>query len=113
MMKIHVDHHFHYEGADSKLDQILRALGQLKALEMTMNAATQAALTNLNAKVAEETTVKQSVVTLLQGLSAQIAALKENQTDPAIIAMIDAASAIVAANTAETAASVLANTPVA
>lgn len=77
-----------------------------------MDAQTRAALDNLNLEVAREATVDASVITLLNGLSAQIAALKAGQTDPAVIAAIDAATAIVKADTDKRAAAVVATTPV-
>lgn len=77
----------------------------------SMDATTQAKLDALAAAVAKLTTIEQSVETLLNGLSAQIAELKKGVTDPAVIAAIDAASAIVADNNAKFVAAVTANTP--
>lgn len=100
-------------GVNGKLDQIITLL-QAQVAEVTkMDAKTQASLDALNAAVAEQTTIETSVETLLTGLSAQIAALKVNQTDPAVLAAIDAAAAIVAADNAKTVAAVTANTPAA
>ena len=62
-------------------------------------------LSTLQANVANESTVIDSAVVLLQGLAAQIAALAPTQ------AAIDALSADVAAKAAALAAAVVANTP--
>lgn len=66
-----------------------------------------ATLADLQAAVAAEDTVIDSAVTLLQGLSAQIAALTPNQ------AAIDALAADVAAKTQALADAITANTPAA
>lgn len=92
---------------------ILRALQSLSRKVTRMDANTQTALDNLNAAVADETTIEQSVETLLNGLSAQIAELKAGQTDPAVVAALDAASALVRGNNDKFKAAVLANTPAA
>lgn len=78
-----------------------------------MDATTQTSIDQLNAAVAAQTTVEASVETLLTGMAAQIAALKTGQTDPAVLAAIDSASAIVGANNAKASAAVAANTPAA
>jgi hypothetical protein len=78
-----------------------------------MNADIQAALDNLNTQVTAQTTVEDSIETLLTGLSAQIAALKTGVTDPAVIAAINSAAEIVANNVARAQAAVTANTPAA
>lgn len=96
---------------------ILRSLTQaVRALEaqvLTMNADLQAKFDDLEAKVTAETTVEQSAVSLLRGLSAQIAELKTGVTDPAVLARIDALSAAVAATTTDLSNAVAANTPAA
>lgn len=66
-----------------------------------------ASLADLQAAVAAEDTVVDSAIALLQGLSAQIAALKPDQ------AAIDALAADVAAKTQSLADAVAANTPAA
>lgn len=90
--------------------QLTRLEGKVDRL-MALDATTQTSLDNLNAAVAQQTTVESSVETLLTGLSAQIATLKTGQTDPAVIAAIDAAAGIVSANNAKAQAAVVANTP--
>lgn len=98
------DHHF--KAADLKLERILRLLLELN----TMNVATQASLDNLLAKVAKIQSVQQSEQTLLNGLSAMIAALKENQTDPKVLEVIDQATAMIDKVASDGAAAVTANT---
>jgi uncharacterized coiled-coil protein SlyX len=110
-----IEHHhfFHQDSADCaigrRLDLILARLEQL----IMIDATTQKSLDNLNAAVAAQTTVEASVETLLTGMAAQIAALKTGVTDPAVLAAIDSAAAIVIADNAKTAAAVAANTPAA
>ncbi len=87
-----------FRAADLKLDRILRAL---KDLGDSMSAQ----LDTLKANVTELTSVNQSAIALLNGLSAQIAALKD---DP--IALQQLADDIKADSTAM-AAAVTANTP--
>lgn len=66
-----------------------------------------ATLQDLQNDVAQETTVEQSVLTLLQGLAAQVAALAPNQ------AAIDALHASLQQNISTLQAAVTANTPAA
>ena len=68
---------------------------------------------DLTNDVAAQSTVIQSTNTLLSGLSAQIAALKTTQTDPATAAKIDALASQVEANTSNLSAAITANTPAA
>jgi len=70
-------------------------------------------LADLQADVEAETTVEKSAVTLLTGLTAQIAALKTTQTDPNTAAAIDALAQSVEGATADLSAGVVANTPAA
>ncbi len=78
-----------------------------------MDAATQKSIDNLNAQVAAETKADAAVVALLEGLAAQIKTLGSGVTDPAVLAAIDAAAAIVKTNADASAAAVVANTPAA
>lgn len=91
------------------MDELLGLLRTLIAKEIAMTKT----LTDLQADVAAETTVNQSAVTLLQGLSAQIAALKNAGTDPTTAAAIDALAAQVEGNTSSLSDAVTANTPAA
>jgi hypothetical protein len=95
----------------AQLDALQTHVVTLTKKVMQMDAATQAKLDALSAAVAANTSVEQSVKTLLEGLAAQIAELKKGVTDPAILDAIDAAAALVTANTAKFAADVTANTP--
>jgi len=70
-------------------------------------------LADLEADVASETDAVNSASTLLSGLSAQIADLKNNQTDPTTAARIDALAASVESARDTLAAAVVANTPAA
>ena len=110
-LQLHV--HVHDDlssGVIERLNQILTHIGALAAQVTHMDAATQTKLDALNTAVAQETTIEQSVETLLTGLSAQIAALKTGVTDPAVLAALDSATAIVATNNAKFAAAIAANT---
>ena len=100
-------------GVHDKLDRILAQVSAVILLEAQMDAALQAKLDDLTAKVNQETTVNASAVTLLQGLTAEIAALKSTTTDPAVLAAIDTLASSVSAQTASLAAAVTANTPAA
>lgn len=80
------------------LDQIAALINQLKDLIM-------ATLADLQSAVTAEDTVIDSAVTLINGLAAQIAALKPNQ------AAIDSLAADVKARAASLSAAVAANTP--
>lgn len=75
-----------------------------------MDAQTQASIDKLNAETARQTTIEASVETLLTGLVKLINDLKVGQTDPAVIAAIDAAAAIVKSDNDKLEA-VVANTP--
>lgn len=108
-MDIHIYLHNETGGVDRKLDRIITLLNR----EIAMTAETQKALDDLNAAVAEQTTVEASIETLLNGLSAQIAALKVGQTDPVVIAALNDATNIVKATVARAQAAVVANTPAA
>jgi hypothetical protein len=75
-----------------------------------MDAVLQASIDKLNAETARQTTIESSVETLLTGLVKLINDLKVGQTDPAVIAAIDAAAAIVKSDNDKLEA-VVANTP--
>ena len=76
-----------------------------------MDAQTQASIDKLNAETARQTTIEASVETLLTGLVKLINDLKVGQTDPAVIAAIDAAAAIVKSDNDKLEV-VVANTPI-
>lgn len=103
-MKLEVQHYFHNHGEAvviNKLDTILQLLRESKKREVSIMAD----LTALQAKVAQNTSVIGSAVVLIDGLAAQIEALK---TDPvalqALADQLEADSQILAAK-------VLQNTP--
>lgn len=85
-------------------------LAFLRRLEHKMSAVTDK-LDELAAKVAENTTAEQSAITLLNGLSAIIADLKNGLTDQPALDKITALEAAVDAAKADLAAAVVANTP--
>jgi hypothetical protein len=101
-MEIHVHHHFHPSPPDPRLDQVLALVRQIAQQE----TAEMATLTDVETAVAAERTVEDSVVTLLNGLAAQLkAALAAN--DPAAVqAVVDQ----ITANTQAMSAAVTANT---
>lgn len=84
---------------ERKLDVILKHLDLLGEIIM-------ADITALTASVANETSVEQSVLTLLQGLAAQVANLQPTQ------AAIDALTTQINSNITALQAAVTANTPV-
>jgi peptidoglycan hydrolase CwlO-like protein len=89
----------------AELRSIRESLHSLHRKLDTMSTA----LSDLQAAVAAQTTVDASVVTLLQGLSAQLTAALAAGDDTAV----EAAAQAIAANTATLAAAVTANTPAA
>ena len=97
--------HFHEvvnQSAIAKLDRLILLIEQVITKEIHMSVE----LDNLTAEVAEVNSVQQSAITLLQGLSAQIASLK---TDPvALQALADSLDA----SSKALADAILANTPV-
>jgi len=94
----------HYSGLSkedsAKLDQILQIVNINKQNQLTIMQT----LADLQAAVAAEDTVIDSAVTLIQGLAAQIAALKPDQ------AAIDALATDVKAKGDALAAAITANT---
>ena len=88
---------------DAKLDKILAALTVLQQQETTIMAD----LTALTTQVAQNTSVEESAVTLIQGLAAQIVAAG---TDPAKLADL---TAQLNKSAADLAAAITANTPTA
>jgi len=89
--------------------QLASLVQRVTRLESQM-ADVQSSLANLTAKVNAEATVEASAMALLQGLSAEIAALKSGNTDAATAAAIDALAAQVDSQTQGLAAAVTANT---
>lgn len=97
---------------DEKLDYII---GKLRLIEVLINRiSTQERhmaidLASITAEVAKNTTVTASVVTLVNNLAAQIAAIPAS-TDPVTQAALDALTATLGTNDTAIAAAVTANT---
>jgi hypothetical protein len=87
-------------------EQLARIENQLERL-IEMSGTNTNSLANLQAAVAAQTTVGQSVITLLTTLSAQLSAASPTGDNPAV----DAVVATMTANSAALSAAVLANTP--
>jgi|GEM_PF-3691639 len=97
------------EALNAKMDRAINLLTQLLERENT----TMKTLQDLQTDVTTETNAVTGVTTLLSGLSAQIAQLKSEQTDPGTAAKIDDLATQVESNAAALAAAVAANTPAA
>jgi hypothetical protein len=108
-MRIDVYVHASDDPVTALLTKIMAAL---QKMEQTMSALSDK-IDALTAEVEQMKTVEQSAVTLLNGLSAIIADLKNGVTDPAVLAKIDAANAALDAAKNDLAAAVTANTPAA
>jgi hypothetical protein len=76
MMSFRVDVHHHFD--DGKLDEILKILKDVRGKEEAMSKE----LDSLTAEVQATVTLEQSAITLINGLAAQIVALKD---DPAAL----------------------------
>ncbi len=96
-----------------RLSRIETKLYELDAHQVIIGALEMADLSRLSADVAAETTIVDSVKTLLDALSAAIADLKLHVEDPAAQAAIDALATQVEANSSALSAAVAANTPAA
>jgi hypothetical protein len=101
----------------TNLTQLVRTdLSQELQMANVLDSIT-AQVTALSTEVAAETTVNQSAITLLNGLSTQIAALAANAADPAQVAQVasqlTALASSIHTNAADLAAAVTANTPAA
>lgn len=109
-----IDHHIIHDDAP-QVERLLQGIGAkldliLKKLEGMM-ATLEEKIASLETAVNEETSVDESVVALLTNLTAMVADLKSNQTDPATAARIDALVAQVQANKTKLSEAVTANTP--
>ena len=101
-IKVDVYHHFAEEDPYAKkLDNILALLKSVQKEEQHMSQE----LDDLKAAVAENTALDQSAIDLINGLAAQILALKD---DPVALAAL---SAEIKAKSAALAAAIQANTP--
>jgi hypothetical protein len=86
---------------EAKVDKVLTLLSLL----ITEGKKTMTVIDDLTAAVARETTVDSSIITLIQGLSARVAAATDMTQVAAIVTQINA-------QTDALAAAVIANTPV-
>jgi len=100
---IDIHHWFHHthDGMDTKLEKILTLLGTIQGKEEHMSQELDA----LTAQVAANTEVENSAIALIQGIAAQLIALKD---DPAKIAEL---AGTLKASADNLAAAVVANTP--
>lgn len=117
---MHIHHHYHHIEARCEVMRRLDALDQkidlvLKKQETTMatQADIAAALAKVQADVAAETTLDASILTFIQGLQAQIAALAAQTTDTTTAAALTALSTQMETNATPLAAAITANTPAA
>lgn len=101
-MKIHVYHHTINEHViNFKLDRILRVLKDIQLKEEQMSIELEA----LTIQVTENTNLEQSAITLIEGIAAQLIAIKD---DPVKIAALATSLKASADNLA---AAITANTP--
>jgi len=94
-------------GSSSLLSQINKKLDLVLGKEVNLMATLQEVLDD----VAAEKTVEESLITLTQGLKAQLDAITSGSLTPAQQAQVDAIFAAVEANKTEVSAAVVANTP--
>lgn len=93
-----------------KLNTIINHIILLEIKVAKMDVTTQTSLDNLAKKVQAETDAVSAAQTAFTGLVAEILKLKDGQSDPAVIAAIDAAAAIVDTNNVKLSAAIPANT---
>lgn len=98
---------------EDKLDRVLNLLHKVLYKEDKIMGQLEDALTQAEAQAKANSDAEDAVEALLTALSAQIAALKTNTTDPATIARVQALSDALQARAAQLAAAVVANTPAA
>ncbi len=100
-MRIDLHIHFHESLNETKVDEILRIVQELKKDEKTMSKALEA----LAAQVKANTDLEQSAISLIAGISEQ---LQEAKDDPAKIAEL---AATLKTSASTLGAAILANTP--
>lgn len=100
-MRIDVYHHYYQMDLGIKLDEALHLLRAIKRQEEQMSVELDA----LTVQVTENTDVENSAILLLQGLAAQIAAIKDDPVKLAALATSLKASATALAE------AITANTP--
>ena len=92
---------------ESKLDQVIGRQGQEGRTIMSVQGDVAALVT----EVTKQTNITAGVSTLLEQLTAMLAAMAANTTDPATAAALSDAVATLTANDGKIAAAVQANTP--
>lgn len=97
------------DALECKLDLIVKNQEKIMATQADIAAA----LAKVQADVAAQTTVEQSLATYVQGIVAQLAALASQTTDTTTAAALTALSTQIEANSASDAALIVQNTPVA
>ena len=107
-----IDVYIHADDHDPVTTTLGKVVAALQKVEHHMSALTDK-IDELADKVAQNTTAEQSAITLLNGLSAIIADLKNGLTDQAALDKIAALETAVDAAKSDLAAAVVANTPAA
>ena len=97
----------------ARLDVLSQKLGLMETKIMATQADIAAALAKVQADVAAETTLDASILTFIQGLQAQIAALAAQTTDTTTADALNALAAQMESNAAPLAAAITTNTPAA
>jgi hypothetical protein len=116
---MHQHTHYHYHNSETAPLWAVELKEQgaliLKQLEkvMTVQADIAAALAKVQADVAAQTTVQASLVTYVQGIVAQLAALAGQTTDTTTAAALTALSTQIEANAATDSGLIVQNTPAA
>jgi hypothetical protein len=96
-----------------ELREMIRIVINKENRVMTTQADIAAALAAVTSDVAAQTTVTASLVTYVQGINAQLAALAASTTDTTTAAALTALGNQIVANTAADSAAIVANTPAA
>ena len=109
MMKINWPFSPNFDTLDAKLDQVIHMLNLLSMANQSQGKAIMSALSDLQAQVAQNSSVEGSALTLIQGLAAQLAAAIA-AGDPAALTTLQTQ---LATSATALAAAVKANTPAA
>lgn len=108
-------HHHHYYGNNSDpriadIQATVKAHTVMLTSILNREKLIMDTLDDLEKNVASETTLEDSIETLVKGLADQVAALKTNQTDSATAARLDALSQTVKARSVALQAAITNNT---
>lgn len=106
-----IDVHFHTDDHEDKLTSMLSHVVALLQRTVTLMTDLTDKVDTLVTEVADLPTIAQSVETLINGLNAIIADLKNGTTDPVLLAKIDDANAKIDAAKAQLVAAVQNGTP--